>query len=75
MGIDINLLCTSCVHKDVCGLKRDYERAQLAVDNLKVYGPEKDDKVSVTELSQLHFIKPVTLHCTYYVTKPVNTIR
>lgn len=56
-------LCTSCVHREVCSKKEEFQAAQKAVDDILVGLGDK----GVIHLSDMKWIRPVQLQCTHYM--------
>jgi hypothetical protein len=60
--------CTHCVHREVCSLKTEFLEAQKAVDEAYVSRPCEDGKkVTTIRICNIKYIKPVELHCEYYI--------
>ena len=62
-------MCTTCIHQDVCSLKRKFLDAQKAVDGLIVYDELPTGLLGQVKLRDIGFIKPVELECIHYVYK------
>jgi len=65
-------LCTSCVHREVCSKKEEFQAAQDAVYNLRIGATETSTGVYLNSIS---WIRPVQLQCTYYMSNGYGTLR
>ena len=63
------IMCTTCMHQDVCSLKGKFLDAQKAVDGLIVYDELPTGLLGQVKLRDIGFIKPVELECIHYVYK------
>ena len=68
-------MCTTCIHQDVCSLKRKFLDAQKAVDGLIVYDELPTGLLGQVKLRDIGFIKPVELKCIHYVCKGSLCVR
>ena len=60
--------CTRCLHWEVCSLKEEFIKAQKAIDETYLSRPCEDgNKVAMVRIRDIKYIKPVELHCKYYV--------
>lgn len=63
------LLCESCIHKEVCSLKTDYRNVQEKIDHLNIATGEN----SYIPLRNIKWIEPVVLKCKHYKNKKTPT--
>ena len=63
------IMCTTCIHQDICSVKEKFLDAQKAVDGLVVYDKLPDGKLGQVKLRDIGFIKPVELACVHYIYK------
>ena len=69
------IMCTTCIHQDICSVKEKFLDAQKAVDGLVVYDKLPDGKLGHVKLCDIGFIKPVELACIHYVHKGTPFVR
>ena len=62
-------MCTTCIHQDICSVKKKFLDAQKAVNGLVVYDKLPDGKLGQVKLRDIGFIKPVELACIHYMYK------
>ena len=62
-------MCTTCIHQDICSVKKKFLDAQKAVDGLIVYDELPTGLLGQVKLRDIGFIKPVELECIHYVYK------
>ena len=60
-------LCTSCVHREVCSKKEEFQAAQDAVDHVTVNVADN----SYINLSHMTWIHPVQLQCNHFMLQHV----
>ena len=62
-------MCTTCIHQDICSVKKKFLDAQKAVDGLIVYDELPTGPLGQVKLRDIGFIKPVELVCIHYIYK------
>lgn len=65
--------CSSCIHKEVCSIKGDFEKAQNAINDFAVNLGKSEDGYAFKYLCDFDFIEQVKLRCKHY--SPCKTYR
>lgn len=62
------MLCTNCIHRDVCKNDEEFKIVQLAITSMKI---DLGGDNNIVRLCDIPYIKPVELQCKYF-RKEVN---
>lgn len=73
---DTKCMCTKCNHMLVCKFKEKYETIQTTLDNTSVSFHSVGDKIAISKLNTIGWIKPIIPECIHFEeVKQLNGIR
>lgn len=66
--VDVKVECGTCVHREVCSLKKEFEYVQECVDRVSInLTDDTNGHMRTKYLKDISYIEPIRLRCIHYV--------